>query len=50
MWWIGLLRSIIGFRSPEAVVKIVKHRGDGFVAEFSRSFCATCGSMTGWRT
>jgi hypothetical protein len=31
------------FRSPEAVVKIVKRRGDGFVAEFSGTFCATCG-------
>jgi len=31
------------FRSPEAVVRIVERREDGFVAEFSGSFCATCG-------
>jgi len=31
------------FRSPEAVVRIVERRRDGFVAEFSGSFCATCG-------
>jgi len=31
------------FRSPEATVRIVERRRDGFVAEFSGSFCATCG-------
>ena len=31
------------FRSPEAVVRIVERREDGFVAKFSGSFCATCG-------
>ncbi|MEM0328899.1 MAG: hypothetical protein QXU12_04820 [Nitrososphaerota archaeon] len=31
------------FRSPEAVVRIIELRDDGFVAEFSGSFCLTCG-------
>lgn len=31
------------FRSPEAAVKIIKLKEDGFVAEFFGSFCFTCG-------
>jgi hypothetical protein len=31
------------FRSPEAFARIIERRGDGFVVEFSGSFCATCG-------
>ncbi len=31
------------FRSPEAFVRIIERRRDRFVAEFSGSFCVTCG-------